>query len=265
MATYGTLCTLSGDTSPQHAAVPRDSRTAGALYLVVIACGMFAEGYARSGLGPGDSTTSTAARLRAADTRFRLGIAADLTMCVADACLAIVLYRFLRSGGSTCAAVGAALRLVQSAVISGPALLSLVAAFTLADDGSAPGFLVGLDRETRDASAALCLSLHGSAYQLALVVFGASCLANSAAMVDAATPVPTALGVLFGVAGVAYVIDSIGLLLVPAYTGYSSPFLMTPVIIAEVGFCFWLLHYGCCAKQLEESTREHKPLEQLER
>jgi hypothetical protein len=107
-----------------------------------------------------------------------------------------------------------------------------------------PHFLLELDGSNRDALAALFLSLHESAYQAALVLFGASCLANAVAMLDSHSPVPKPLGALFALAGGCYIVDSLGLLIVPAYTGAASAYLMIPVVIAEISFCAWLLWYG---------------------
>lgn len=122
-------------------------------------------------------------------------------------------------------------------------LLSLVAAAEFANDN---GITAGdIDDKARDSFAAMCLSLHESFYQVALVFFGMSCIANSAAMVRCATPTPPALGALFGIAGLGYIVDSVGLLFFPTfYDGRASQYLMFPALVAEVWLCLWLIWYG---------------------
>ncbi len=54
---------------------------------------------------------------------------------------------------------------------------------------------------------------------------------------------PKVLGILFVAAGIGYLIDTIGLLLVPGYT--STPGLIAMVIaLAEIAFPIWLLVKG---------------------
>lgn len=134
------------------------------------------------------------------------------------------------------------LRLLQTSILA-CGLLSLIAA---AEFAKTNGITAGdLDDKTRDSFAAMCLSLHESFYQVALIFFGMSCVANSAAMVRCATPTPPALGALFGIAGLGYIADSVGLLFFPTlYTGSESPYLMFPALVAEVWLCLWLLWYG---------------------
>lgn len=117
-------------------------------------------------------------------------------------------------------------------------LLSLVAATALA-------------QKFQDEIATAALDLHEHFYQIALVFFGVSCVANGTAMVRTAMPTPKALGVLFGIAGVGYVVDSVGLLFLPEiYDGTASPFLMLPALVSEVWFAMWLVYHGCRTRPL---------------
>lgn len=76
-----------GEASPRTLA-----RTAGWLYLVIIVCAGFAEGYVRGTLVvPGDAAV-TAANIGSAPGLFRLGLAADLVAFLADAAVAVLLY-----------------------------------------------------------------------------------------------------------------------------------------------------------------------------
>lgn len=75
------------------------ARLAGALYLTIIVCGLFAEFYVRQQLVvPGD-VDATAARIRDGATLFRIGFAAETVMVLADVALAVLLYFLLHPGG----------------------------------------------------------------------------------------------------------------------------------------------------------------------
>lgn len=215
----------------EHEPEPGVAFCAGLLYLAVIVCGIFAEGYARDGL-VGAPRDETAKRLRASLGLYWCGVAADLIMCTCDGVLAVLLAKLLAPCDSLFAAVGAALRLLQTAILGSGAVLSLVAAAAVL--------------ETHDELVAVLLDLHENAYQIALVFFGVSCAANGVVMMRPTAPTPRILGFLFFVAGVGYVVDSAGLLLLPdsLYDGSASPVLMAPALIAEFGFCNWLLFYG---------------------
>mmetsp|Transcript_23488 Transcript_23488/g.93110 ORF Transcript_23488/g.93110 Transcript_23488/m.93110 type:complete len:81 (-) Transcript_23488:256-498(-) len=66
-------------------------------------------------------------------------------------------------------------------------------------------------------------------------------------MLRRAAPPPAFIGALLGLAGIGYLVDSLGLLLFPiAYTGSATPVLMTPAFVAEVALCGWLLWDGAC-------------------
>ncbi|KAJ8598615.1 hypothetical protein CTAYLR_003036 [Chrysophaeum taylorii] len=200
---YGSL----SDDDDDGDKAPPPYLAAGLLYLCVILCGIYADGLAR----PSPSTSLL----------FKSSIMADLAMCGSDACLAVILARVL--GTSTTAVIAAALRLLQTAVYASAGILALVAAMIVPN------------------SADLCLRLHASAYQVALVFFGLSCVLNGLLMLRRHTHPPRPFGALFVLAGVGYVLDSLGLLFLPVYDGSLSPIFMTPALVAELGLCIWLL------------------------
>ena len=76
------------------------ARVAGAGYLVIIAAGIFAEFFVRGTLVvPGDAA-ATAANITASQSLFRVSIAGDLVMLVADVVVACLVlgYLIFRSG-----------------------------------------------------------------------------------------------------------------------------------------------------------------------
>ena len=122
-----TISRTPSRTSPpataQPMAAPRrgvaTARVAGALYVIIIGCGLFAELGVRSRLiEPGDPTT-TARNILDSPMLFRAGVAADIVMFIADVAIAVVLYQLLQRaqpqsfGARLAAALGAAVPLVR--------------------------------------------------------------------------------------------------------------------------------------------------------
>ena len=93
------------------------ARTAGVLYVIIIACGLFAEIGVRSRLIEAGDPAATARNIIDSPLLFRFGIAADIVMFIADVAIAIVLYQLLRPLGRTLSLLAAAFRITQTAII----------------------------------------------------------------------------------------------------------------------------------------------------
>jgi hypothetical protein len=77
-------------TSPQAYA-----RIGGVLYLIIIACGLFAEALVRDRLTVPADAAATARNIMAHELLFRIGIAADLTTFLLAVALTMILYVLL--------------------------------------------------------------------------------------------------------------------------------------------------------------------------
>lgn len=100
-AVYGALSADDCDSASHGARYRPEIFLNGILYGIVIVCGIFAEGIARNGV-------TTGRALRETPILFKASIGADLTMCVADGAVAVLLARLLTSGGIVSALIGAA-------------------------------------------------------------------------------------------------------------------------------------------------------------
>ncbi len=231
---------------------PRDSRsttarTAGVLYLIIIACGLFAEVGVRSQLiEPGDPA-ATAQNIIESPILFRAGLAADIVMFIADVALAIVLYQLFKPLNQTLSMLAAAFRITQTAVI-GLNLLNMFQAVRIVDDAN---YLDVLGDGQSDALALLYLDAHKYGYILGLAFFGASTLIISYLALSS-RQMPRPLGVLLGLAGAGYLVDTFSFFLIPGYDGSASPIVLAPALVAEVWFALWLLTKG---HRLEHLTR----------
>lgn len=204
------------------APTPALARLAGVLYLVLIACGVGADGLVRAGLAvPGDAH-ATAANLATHALAVRVSALADVTMALADVGLGVALLLLLWRAGPGLAVAATAFRLAQAAVL-GLNLGWLVAAVELAPiDGPL---------------AALALELHGIGYDLGLFFFAVNCVLTSVLFHRAGFPRVLAVGL--AASGLVYGTGSTLALVAPAAAGAFELAYVVP-LVAELGTALWL-------------------------
>jgi hypothetical protein len=218
------------------------ARIAGLLYLVIIISGIFAQFFVRMGLVvPGDAAT-TASNIIASEGLFRLGIAADLIMIIADVALALVFYMLFKPVSNALSLLAAFFRLAQATVL-GVNLLNLF--FTL-QFLSGAGYLDVLSPDQQKALSMLFLEAHGTGYAIGLVFFGIN-LFILGYLVLKSGYMPRILGILLLAAAVGYIIDTFARTLLLNYEIYQPIFdlvVFTPAVIAELAMALWLLFKG---------------------
>lgn len=218
-----------------HTGLPRPlARTAGLLYLVIIVCGLFAEGAVRGSLLDATDPAATVAAIRAHSGWFRLGLAADLLMLLADVAVAVVLYLLFVGVHRPLALAAAAFRLIQAAVL-GLNLLHHHAALLLLSQGVVPG----LDEAGRQALALLFLELHAHGYDLGLLFFAVA-TACTGLLLCRLPGRPPWLGVALLAAALVYLLGGLLRFLAPTLLTPFQPLYLIPVL-AELGLCLWLL------------------------
>lgn len=239
------------DESATALEAPRNSwaRVAGAMYLFIIAAGVFAEAFVRSRMVIGTDAAATAANISRDPLMLRIGISAEVLMWVFDVAIAVILYLLLRPSGQVLAGVMAALRLTTVAILAGNALLQFVPLLVLGD----AAYLEPFDAAQRESLALMAMKLHGIGYGIALVFFGGHCLLLGALILRAAC-LPHWLGVLLAIAGTCYVVNSFALFLAPAVAATLFPAILVPAFIAELSFALWLLVRGVAP----EPGRRHR-------
>lgn len=229
--------TADPDTRPRRRL--STARTAGVLYVIIIACGLFAEIGVRSQLIEAGDPTATAQNIIDSPMLFRAGLAADIVMFIADVAIAVVLYQLLRPLGRTLSLLAAAFRMTQTAVI-GLNLLNMFQAVRILDDADYLGAFGSSQTETL---ALLYLDAHKYGYILGLAFFGVSTLIVGYLALSS-RQMPRPLGVLLVLAGAGYLIDTFSFFLVPGYSGSASAIVLAPALVAEVWFALWLLTKG---------------------
>jgi hypothetical protein len=213
------------------------ARITGALYLIIIICGMSSEMFVRAVLIDWNDPDATVANIAANPMLFRLGFISDLIMVMSDVAVALTFYVLLKHVSNAMALMAALFRLVQSAIL-GMNLLNYFQPIILLENNGK-----GLDPEQVNALVMQHLFAHDYGYLVALVFFALSCIVLGYLLYK--SPLfPGILGVLLIIAAGGYLIDSFTNFLFPAHAPLTEWLVVVSALVGEVGLCFWLLIKG---------------------
>ena len=234
---------LSHNTAVQYA------RLAGLLYLVIIVCAGFSEGYVRSGLVVADDAAATARNIVQSEALFRVGLAADLIAFLCDAVVAILLYWLLKPVNKILSLVATSLRLIAHPAMGSLNLLNHYAALKMS---TGDNFLSALEPEHLETWALLFMDLHSTGYLIAGAFFGLHCLLLGYLLFKSDL-FPGFLGILLVIASVGYLAETFGMILVPAYEELYVWMVAVSAGIGELTLCLWLLIKGVKTPQTARS------------
>jgi hypothetical protein len=216
----------------------KTARLAGLLYLIIIVCGIFSEVALRGPLVDFADAGSTATAILGALDAYRLSIAADIVMAIADAGLAILLFVLFRPVAPGLALAAMVFRLIQSVMI-GVNLMNMQAALLLIAGGQD---LSGLASGTAEALALLFLNMHAHGYDLGLIFFGINSLMTGA-LIWRSGLVHKSIGLGVALAGAVYLVGSSLRFFAPELYGLFAAAYIVPVV-TETAFCVALLLVG---------------------
>lgn len=215
------------------------ARFAGVLYLIITVAAVFAHFVIPAQfIVPGDAAT-TASNIAANESLFRIGaVGSELIILLCEIVLSVVLYMLLKPVNKTLSLVAAVSRLAMT-TIHGLNLLNYYFALQLVDGGD---FLTAFGPEQVNALVTLFLDAHSIGFTIGIAFLIPHVLILGYLIVQSGY-FPKVLGYLFIAAGIGYLVDTLGLLLVPSYT--TTPGLIAMVIaVAEIAFPVWLLVKG---------------------
>jgi hypothetical protein len=221
------------------------ARRAGLLYLLFSMFGVFALLYVPSVLIVHDDPAATARNIAASEMLYRAGIVADLLAQAGFIWVTVVLYRLLRGVDSILALTMLVLSVVQMPIVfvsetSHLALLPLV---------HNTGPWIAVSAAERNAQISLSLS----SYQNGLLVtelFMGLWLFPFGVLILKSGFLPPFLGVLLFLAGLAYAVEAVTWLLIPAY-GAAIGKVASPLRALELVIPLWLLIVGAKDRPLE--------------
>jgi len=210
------------------------ARIAGALYLIITACALFAYLYVRDQVIVTDNMAQTAANFLAHEQLYRCGFAAAVIVVVCNLPLGFILCELLKGVNPRLAQL-ALVFITASATIEAVNLFNYIEPlFTF----SLPEYVSAFGAEQRQALARGSIRMFGYAFSVSLTFFGVFC-ALIGILILRSKFLPAMIGLMMIVAGVAYWINSFRLFL--ALPIPSIPWI---TLVAELSLALWLLVFG---------------------
>ncbi|MEQ9230737.1 MAG: DUF4386 domain-containing protein [Cyclobacteriaceae bacterium] len=223
-------------------------RFTGLLYLLVIICAGFSQGYVRGNLYiPGD-TMATATNILENEGLFRLGLASDLLAFILDAVISILFYQMLKPFGKTLALVSSGLRLIAHPAIGALNLLNHYMAYHVLGGGD---FLAGFDAAQIESMSLLFMDAHRYGYLIAGGFFGVHCALLGVLLVRS-DMIPKFFGWFMVVASVGYLMETFGDFLYPGNEEILAWIVGLSAALGEVGLTFYLLIIGVKKSYVEK-------------
>ncbi|HRW07849.1 MAG TPA: DUF4386 domain-containing protein [Caldilineaceae bacterium] len=215
------------------------ARLAGVLYLIITVAAIFAHMVIPEQFIVAGDAAATVANIAANESTFRLGtIGNELIILLSEIVLSVVLYVLLKPVNKTLSLLAAVSRLAMT-TIHGLNLLNYYFVLHLIDGGN---LTTAFAPEQVQALVTLFLDAHSIGFTIGIAFLVPHVLILGYLIVRSGY-FPKVLGFLFIAAGLGYLFDATGLLLVTGYT--TTPGLIATVIaIAEIAFPVWLLVKG---------------------
>ena len=227
------------------------ARFAGVLYLIITVAAIFAHMVIPEQFIVAGDAAATAVNIAANETTFRLGtVGSELIILLSEIVLSVVLYVLLKPVNKTLSLVAAVSRLAMT-TIHGLNLLNYYFVFQLLNGAD---FATAFGPDQVNALVTLFLDAHSIGFTIGIAFLVPHVLILGYLIVQSGY-FPKVLGFLFIAAGIGYLFDAIGLLLVPSYT--TTPGLIQMVIAAaEIAFPIWLLVKGVNMTGWQQKTVE---------
>ena len=213
-----------------------EARIAGALYILVILLGGFAEVGVRQGLVVEGDPAATAQAIVAHAPLFRLGFAAEMATNLIAVPLTLIFYRLLAPTARFWVLLAVALDLTQNTINAVNAWTQF-APLTLLS--GAPD-LAAIPHAELAALARLALKWHDVGFDIGLTFFGFALLTWGVVIFRSGF-LPRALGLLYGLAGACYLANSCAYFFAPQLL---SLYLLLPCLLGEGALALWLLIFG---------------------
>jgi len=213
-----------------------EAHIAGALYVLVVLLGGFAEIAVRQGLVTPDNPGATARAIMTHQGLFRLGFAAEMLTNVIAIPLTLIFYRILAPAGRFWVLLAVLLDLTQNTVNAVNAWTQFAPLTLLSGSPD----LAAIPAPELAALARLALKWHDVGFSIGLTFFGFALVIYGVVMFRSGF-FPRFLGVLYGLAGACYLLNSSTFFLAPSL---QSPIILLPCLVGEGAVAMWLLVVG---------------------
>jgi hypothetical protein len=208
---------------------------AGFSLLIMTVTIILAQVVAMAGIIVDGDAAATTENILANQSRFRIGLVANLVVILLDLVVAWALYVFLKPTQDDLSLLTAWSRVVYTAIY-GIALVNLYSVFQLLGDG---GYLSAFDGSQIQAQVMLAIKAFEDTWDVGYIFFGLHLLLLGMVTFRSRF-VPKLIGVILLAAGVSYLVDYLGLILFPQL-GLGVSFIFG---WGELIFMVWLLIWG---------------------
>ena len=216
------------------------ARTAGMLYLIVVLTGIFSLGYVPSQITVQGDASTTVSNILASEMLFRLGIVAGFICYTAFLLLPFALYKLLSPVSKLAATLMVAFAVVQVPIF----FICSLHRFDVLSLLSGAGYLHAFTADQLHASVMLSLAAYSKGLLVSQIFMGLWLLPFGY-LVFKSGFLPRILGVFLIAGCFGYLIDFVGRVLFPGYSGtFIASYVTLPATFGEIGICLWLLILG---------------------
>ncbi len=215
-------------------------RMTGVMYLLVIICAGFSQGYVRANLVVQGDAAMTALNIVENTGLFRLGLAADLVAFILDAVISVMFYRLLKPYGKTLALVSSSLRLLAHPAIGALNLLNHYMAFHVLNDAA---FSSAFDPMQLEAMSLMFMDAHRYGYLIAGGFFGVHCFLLGLLLIKSDI-IPRIFGAMMIVAATGYLMETFGDFLFPGNEVWLAWVVGLAAALGEVELTLFMLIKG---------------------
>jgi uncharacterized protein DUF4386 len=215
------------------------ARLGGAMYLIIIILGIFAEIFVRQRLIVSDNAMATAANIRAHELLWRCGVAAELVSLICVTLLMLTWLAILRPVNRDLTYLAIFFALSAHAVGAMSSLETLSALFPL----SGATWLQSFTPEQLAALVRLTLREQSYTFGVSLLLSGCFFLV-AGPLIFKSGYLPKTIGVLYTIAGVGYVVHTFVFVLAPAMADRVFMIVAPIILLGETSLGLYLLIKG---------------------
>ncbi len=228
------------------------AKAAGFLYLIMILAGGFAEAFVREGLTVSGNAIATAHNILASEQLYRFGLVADLVTLICGTILSLIFYILFKPVNRNLSLLALIFSIVASAVMA-VNLLNQLAPLLLLHNTA---YLKVFTMEQLQTLSLFFLNLQSQGYNISLLLF-AFYFPIIGWLVYQSNFLPWILGVIYTMAGLGYLINSLAWFLFPHLAAYLFPYVLLPAFIGETSMSLWLIFKGVDDQKTSEIQQRH--------
>ncbi len=221
-------------------ATPTFARLIGVVYLLIAIIGGSAYFLVSQSLIAPGNAVQTAEAIRENIPLLRMGITAYLAILALDVLMAWLLFRLFAGTDKPLSMLAAWMRLTY-VCIHGAAVLNLASVLRIADGG-----LGAMPIGSQNDMILIYAQAHLDGFMISLMFFGFHLLFISY-LIWKSDLLPKTFGIFLAIAGLAYIGDTLIMVLLENYTLIQpqlEPFVAIAAMIGEIGLLLWLLIMG---------------------